>query len=437
MGNDVVLPCLGVSKNCRFLVQGDGHPFFWLGDTAWELFHRTTREDARLYLSARAEQGFTVIQAVALSEFDGLTVPNAYGRTPLRVANGCYDTALPDDSPEPGGYSYWDHVDYVVKTAQLLGLYIALLPTWGDKYNLAWGKGPEIFDGTSAEAYGRWLGERYKDQSNIVWVLGGDRRLEKRRHFEVIQGMAEGLQKGDGGRHLITFHPSGQQSSSKHVHEESWLDFNMIQSSHGHAERDNYRNVAEDYGKTPIKPTLDAEPCYEDHPRGMRESNGYFDEVDVRKSAYYAVFAGACGHTYGHHSVWSMTTERNSYHIMHWKDALHRPGALQMHHLKALMESRPFLDRVPDQSLIAVNYEGSNYMTATRGQSYAMIYCPNGLAVKVAMGKIDGGEVEASWYDPRLGSFQSAGLFPNEGQNTFLPPTAGRGNDWVLTLDSR
>src|SRR6187455_945259 len=74
---------LSVSDNKRYLVTKDGKPFFWLGDTAWELFHRLTREEADKYLKNRADNGFTVIQAVALAELDGLRVPNAYGEIPL------------------------------------------------------------------------------------------------------------------------------------------------------------------------------------------------------------------------------------------------------------------------------------------------------------------------------------------------------------------
>src|SRR3954471_19367651 len=77
------LPQLKVSANKRFLVIADGKPFFWLGDTAWELFHRLNREDAERYLQNRARLRFTVVQAVALAELDGLAVPNAYGHIPL------------------------------------------------------------------------------------------------------------------------------------------------------------------------------------------------------------------------------------------------------------------------------------------------------------------------------------------------------------------
>ncbi|MDZ7604650.1 MAG: DUF4038 domain-containing protein [Cyclobacteriaceae bacterium] len=76
---------LRVSDNNRFLVYPDGKPFFWLGDTAWELFHRLTREEADLSLKNRAEKGFTVIQAVALAELDGLHDPNPYGRFPWKM----------------------------------------------------------------------------------------------------------------------------------------------------------------------------------------------------------------------------------------------------------------------------------------------------------------------------------------------------------------
>ena len=422
---------LKVSDNNRFLVKEDGSPFFWLGDTAWELFHRLNREEAELYLRNRAERGFNVIQAVALAELEGLTVPNAYGRLPLkRNAEGNYDPSLPDTG---GEYDYWQHVDYIVETAESLGLYVALLPTWGDKYNRMWGKGPVVFNRDNARAFGRWIGERYRNAPNIVWVMGGDRPLLTFTHFEVVRAMAEGLQEGDGS-HLITFHPKGGDSSSLHVHDEPWLAFNMIQSGHG-AGQTNYEKVTADYNRTPVKPTLDAEPCYEDHPIGFKAENGYFDEADVRRAAYYAVFSGAFGHTYGHHSIWSMTTNPSSYFIMTWQAAILRPGAAQMRHVRELIESRPFLVRIPDQSLIVDNYEGANYMTATRGDDYAMIYFPNGLPAKIAMGKISGERVKASWFCPRTGTYTAIGEFANEGEALFTPPGSGRGNDWVLVLD--
>src|SRR5438874_1468575 len=106
-------PRLKVSDNHRFLVKDDGSPFFYLGDTAWELFHRLNREDAELYLRNRADKGFTVIQAVVLAEEDGLHDPNAYGQTPLI-----------DDDPAKPNEAYFQHVDWIVNKAEELGLFI-------------------------------------------------------------------------------------------------------------------------------------------------------------------------------------------------------------------------------------------------------------------------------------------------------------------------
>ena len=126
---------LTISENHRYLVHQDGSPFFWLGDTAWELFHRLNREEADQYLKRRSEQGFTVVQAVALAEFDGLKEQNPYGEVPLL-----------DNDPAKPNEAYFKHVDYIIDKAAQYGIVIAFLPTWGDKvFKNTWGKGPEIF----------------------------------------------------------------------------------------------------------------------------------------------------------------------------------------------------------------------------------------------------------------------------------------------------
>src|SRR5688572_15564670 len=150
---------LKVSADKRYLLTKDGKPFFWLGDTGWELFHRLTREEAKEYLQNRADKGFTVIQAVVLAEFDGLNVPNAYG-----------DRPLVDNDPTKPNEAYFKHVDFIVNEANKRGLIIAMLPSWGDKWNKGtWGLGPEIFTLTNAEVFGKWIGARYRSK-NIVWV---------------------------------------------------------------------------------------------------------------------------------------------------------------------------------------------------------------------------------------------------------------------------
>ncbi len=336
-------PKLKVSDNHRVLVHEDGSPFFYLGDTAWELFHRLNREEADLYLRDRAGKGFTVIQAVVLAELDGLHVPNAYGHTPLI-----------DDDPTRPNPKYFEHVDWIVERAGELGMVVGMLPTWGDKFNKKWGVGPEVFTPKNARAYGKFLGTRYRDQQ-VLWVLGGDRPIESDAHRAIVEAMANGLNAGDGGAHLMTYHPSGGGGSSRWFHDADWLDFNMIQSGHGALDIANYAMIRQDYDRTPIKPVLDGEPRYEDHPINWKPENGWFDAHDVRKAAYWALFAGACGHTYGCHDIWQMWQPGRppiSAARTPWKKALDLPASHQMQHAKNLLLSRPYLDRIPDQSLI-------------------------------------------------------------------------------------
>ncbi len=431
-----------VSDNKRFLVTGDGQPFFWLGDTAWELFHRLNREDADAFLKNRADNGFTVIQAVALAEFDGLTEPNANGHLPL-TGN---DPAKPAVKDGPDN-DYWDHVDYIVDKANALGLTMGFLPTWGDKWNKKWGAGPEIFTPENAESYGKWIGRRYKDKA-IVWILGGDRPVENDAHREIIRRMALGLHKGDGGVHLTTFHPTGGQGSAQNFHDAPWLDFNMRQNGHVAEFTGRYDQTRVDYDRTPVKPVLDGEPIYEGHPINFKAKEfGHSLANDVRRPLYWNLFTGAFGHTYGHHSVWQMASDKHkpvNNPLMTWTEAINEPGALQMQHGRHLMESRPWQNFVPDQSVIvtdtvptSVPGAGRYFFAATRtgDGTCAMVYVPAGRKFSVQMGKVSGGQVKAWWFDPRDGSAKTAGSFPNTGTHEFTPPAYGEALDWVLVLD--
>ena len=430
------LPQLKVSDNKRFLVTADGRPFFWLGDTAWELFHRATREEAERYLKKRADQRFTVIQAVALAEFDGLAVPNAYGHTPLR-----------NNDPTQPNEDYFGHVDWVVAKANALGLYVGFLPTWGDKWNRRHGTGPEVFTPENARQYGEWLGRRYKN-AGVIWIVGGDRPVETDAHREIVRAMARGLRTGDEGAHLITFHPSGGNSSSTPFHDDEWLDFNMRQNGHVAEFTGRYDQTRADYNRTPIKPVLDGEPIYEDHPISFDAKKlGHSIAADVRRPLYWDLFTGAFGHTYGHHSVWQMWTPARkpiNNPLLPWEEALDQAGAAQMQHARTLIESRPFLTRVPDSEIIvtgnvptSVPGAGRYQFVGTRdaGGTYAMVYAPIGRPFGVKMSVIAGPTVKAWWFNPRTGVATALGTFANTGAHTFTPPDRGELLDWVLVLD--
>jgi len=437
------LPCLKVSDNRRFLATSDGKPFFYLADTAWELFHRLDRKQARRYLDVRASQRYTAIQAVALAELDGVTDPNAHGDLPLVNEDPARPAVTAGRNPNDAhAYDYWDHVEYIIDEANARGLYIALLPAWGRWVNNNGRNDRGILTPANAPGYGEFLGKRF-GAKGIIWVLGGDRTPTG--FEETWRALARGIAIGVSGKEdydavLMTFHPRGQETSSAWFHNDPWLDFNMHQTGHGIVTQVlPWTRIAADYARTPVKPVLDGEPLYEDHPLSFRaREHGYSFDAHVRQRAYWDTFSGACGHTYGNHSVWQMFAPGRrpvNGPLFYWDEAIHRPGAAQMRHLRALIESRPFFARVPDPGLVVDALEGADRIVATRGEDYAFAYSAQGRKFTVKLGRITGDRVKAWWYNPRTGTAAAIGEFDNSGTREFVCPAEGFGADWVLALD--
>jgi len=429
---------LRVSENRHYLVMKDGKPFFWLGDTGWELFHRLNKQDAELYFKKRSSQGFNVIQAVVLAELDGLRTPNANGDLPL----------INDDPAKPNE-PYFKYVDTLIDLAAKYNLYIAVLPTWGDKiFKNKWGKGPEIFNADNAFVYGQWIGERYKSRSNIIWVIGGDRSpRDNSQDVAIWRAMAKGIEGAVGAENaLMTFHPQpdGSSSSSQWFQQDEWLDVNMLQTGHC---RDTpiWEIIRDDYNKVPAKPVVNGENIYEEMPVCFNPKElGYASAYDVRKSAYISVFAGAFGHTYGCGPViWFSEKRDNLFAAFHtWKEALDLNGANEMKYLKELLESRPMLERIPDQSLLASdNTCAAERIQATRGDAYIFVYSAYGGQITINANKISWNKIDANWFDPRTGKTTSIGSFDNHADLSFTPPlpaaspVPSQKEDWVLILD--
>jgi hypothetical protein len=420
---------LSLSENKRFLVFEDGTPFYYLGDTGWELFHRLNKDETEKYLENRRAKGFTVIQAVVLAELDGLNTPNAEGNRPLT-----------GNDPLKPNEAYFTHVDWVIKKAQEKGIFIGLLPTWGDKVDPAsWGKGPKIFNEENGYKYGQWIGKRYKEFPNIIWINGGDRDGGG-ANTAIWNAIGEGIKSVDRN-HLMTFHPMGEHSSSEWFQGSSWLDFNMCQTGHGQRSYAIYKRiVVKDYNLIPVKPCFDGEPRYEDHPVGWNpDILGWFDDADIRQAMYWNLFSGGFGHTYGCHPVWQMLApgrEPVGLARHNWYDVLDLPGAFDLVHARRLIESRPFLSRVPDQSLIfPAYYPETDYVVATKGDGYAFIYFPTSWSAEIVLDKIGAKTINAFWFDPRNGEARLIETIPGNGIRKFTPPNGGRGMDWILVLD--
>ncbi|MEP7142231.1 MAG: glycoside hydrolase family 140 protein [Ferruginibacter sp.] len=423
---------LKVTPNGHYLEYEDGTPFFWLGDTGWDLFKRLKLDEIKEYLDNRAAKGFNVIQAVALPEPDGLRNANRNGQVPLEN----FDPTHPNDK-------FFTLIDSTVHLAAARGIFIGLLPTWGDKVTKMWGTGPVIFDSVNAYIYGKWIGNRYRNDPNIIWIAGGDRPAftDTIDWRPVWRSMIKGIREGTGGKALITYHPSGESSSTQFWKNESALDLNMMQSGHRMHDLPVWEWIRKDYSLTPAKPVLDGEPNYEDHPVNWDPKNGYFRAYDVRKQIYRSVFSGACGVTYGHNSIFQFYGQHDkkiNFADRYWTEALDRPGAFQAGYLKHLILSRPSLYRLPDQGIIE-NEQGKagDYMCAFRDSigSYIMVYIPVGKTVTINTASICSAKLRCWWFNPQTAQVKAIGVISNSKSVQMTSPTQGNGNDWVLVID--
>jgi hypothetical protein len=434
---------LKVSKDGHLLQHKDGSDFFWMGDTAWYLPVKLTKEDVTKYFKKRKEQGFNVITFTAVKSIFN---KNAYDHYPFKTINGSYVGIKKEDVFKEFNEDYWEHIDFIIDQAKQNGLYVAFLPAWNMNPGSETPNG--IHTNTAAKDYGEKVANRYKDRKNIIWVIGGDSDIEEVPEREPIwKALAESIHNVVQNNHLMTYHPSSH-SSSKWFHNETWLDFNTFQSGHCHNEKKAIENIEKDYTRTPNKPILDIEPKYE----GIEKCYYYrsdkykdddskkpgkpFTDEDVRRLAYKEIFAGSLGFNYGHNSVWQFHSDKNSNTGVYsslvvdgtWEERLDSDGAKQMGHLVKLMRSRPMQGRVPDKTIVK-----SGNAVALKGYNYYFVYLPNGGEVTLKPNLSFAKNIKATWFNPKTGKTTFADNYEKGEEITLTSPEGN--NDIVLILD--
>ena len=397
---------------------------------------RLNRDEAEYYLEQCKRRGYNVIQVQTLNNVPSM---NIYGQYSM------IDGYNFKNINQKGVYGYWDHMDYIIRTAAKKGQYIGMVCIWGSPVN----RGEMTVE--QAKAYGKFLAERYKDEPNIIWFIGGDIRGDvKTAEWEALATSIKAIDKN----HLMTFHPRGRTTSATWFNNAPWLDFNMFQSGHRrygqrfgdgdypieeNTEEDNWRFVERSLAMKPMKPVIDGEPIYEEIPHGLHDENELlWKDYDVRRYAYWSVFAGSFGHTYGHNSIMQFIKPGvgGAYGAKKpWYDALNDPGYNQMKYLKNLMLTFPFFERIPDQSIITgQNGERYDRAIATRGNDYLMVYNYTGRPMEVDFSKISGAKKNAWWYTTKDGKLEYIGEFDN-GVHKFQHDSGYcSGNDHILIV---
>lgn len=401
---------LKISDNGLYLQHDDGAPFFWLGDTGWLLPERLDRDEADFYLSETAEAGYNVVQIQVINAVPAI---NAYGS--LSHPDG-WNLAAADN---PGEYGYWNHLDYIVDSAERQGIYIGMVCIWGGLV-----KGGAM-NKDQAAIYGEFLARRYGKKENIIWIIGGDIQGDiKREEWETL---AHAIKANDQ-KHLMTFHPRGRTTSAKWFANADWMDFHTFQSGHRRygqrmgnkdypipdgTEEDSWMYVDSVRRHSPVKPVLDSEPSYECIPQGLHNADEpLWNDKDVRRYAYWSVFAGSCGHTYGHNNIMQFARPgvKGAYFAdgeqKPWYAAMRDPGRNQMKYLKRLILAMPYFDRIADQSCIKDNGIRYDRLIATRGKDYMLVYNHTGRDMTIDMSRISGKEKNLWRMDPESGSLQ-------------------------------
>jgi hypothetical protein len=420
---------LRVSDNQRFLQFENGKPFFWQGETPWLMPERMNRDEVAFYLKTCQEAGYNIAQVQVLNDVPSY---NIYG-APSHDKKGKLVNPLPS-VPGAQSYTYWDHMDYIIDEAARNGIYIGMVCIWGglvkgDKMNVE-----------QAKTYGTFLAKRYKDRPNIVWFIGGD--IQGDIKAEVWETLATTIKSIDKN-HLMTYHPRGRYTSAKWWSKASWIDFHTFQSGHrrygqrmgnkdypipDNTEEDNWMYVDSTWAYNPIKPVLDAEPIYEDIPQGLHDAHEpLWRACDVRRFAYWSVFGGSCGHTYGHNAIMQCFREGYipSYHCKKsWTEALHDPGFHQMKYLKHLILALPYFERIPDQSVVLDNGKQYERLAATRGTDYLLVYNYTSRDMKIDLSKISGSKKKVWWMNAGTGRLTWLGEYDSKVL-TFRPHKDG------------
>jgi hypothetical protein len=397
-----------VSEDGKYLVGADGEPFLWMGDTAWDLTHRLTREEIVTYLDDRQEKGFSVIMMrLPFKDLeDEVQHDNRYGQVPFENQ----DITQPNED-------YFELIDFVLEELEKRDMVAGILPLWGF---VVGGKQGFSVDEDDIVAYANWLSHRYVDRKNIIWISGGD--TGKNNKWALL---GSELKKADPGK-LVTFHPGRKGLSSYHLFGDAeWLDFHMIQTGHSPDLETNYVTTEEIY-RDSSKPVLNGEPAYEDIAVQNEER---ISAHQVRKAAYWSLLAGGFGHNYGHAEIFqfarAMEGQPDTWGANNsWTESLDEPGVRQMGMLINLLQTVPWHRFQPMQSLVfSENPHGPGHIRAAVAddKSQAWVYFPEKQEATIDLAQLRG-NYGLRWFDPASGEIQEVGNIAAVGSKMFEPP---------------
>ena len=417
---------LQLSANGRYLVDQRQKQFLIKEISAWGLIQALPESEAAAFMDAVKANGFNTLMVSVISwdqRFAGHP-PSWTGITPFLSE---WDFSTPNPT-------YFEHVDRVLGLARSKGLLVLLAPSYlGYDGDATQGWAPRLLDShNSAEkslTYGRFLGSRYKNASNIVWQAGGDNDGTGALYphlSNIITGIKESaaqLWTGHWDSHTVW--------STNNASYAKWMDIDGLYawtevSLDGAPQ---YKSELERYSRGKIIIQLD-----QSYERDVPHAADNVDPQWIRRKNYDGLLSGCAGTSF------SPGTDGDQLYLLDdWRSLMNTQGMNEVRYTFALIESRPWQELVPDVSGSLVvegrgSYGDTGYACAARTQSGStvIVYVPSTRSISVDMTKVSGASANAWWFNPRTGAATLIGTFATTGQRAFDAPAGG---DSVLVLD--
>jgi hypothetical protein len=418
-GSPATFP-LVVRPGQRYLEDVAGKPFLIHGDTAWSLIAELTREDVDRYLDDRHARGFnTILVSLIEYHYSANAAANAYDQQPF-LKPGNYTT--PNDA-------YFAHADWVLRQAADKGFLVLLTPSYAGCCGDGWYEEMVTNGPVRLRQYGEYLGRRYRDFTNILWVHAGDANPPRK---DLVRAIAEGIREFDQ-QALHTAH-GAHTAALDYWQDEPWLQVNNV-----YTYRSVYASALEQYARPERLPFFLIEGIYENEHEATEQL--------LRTQAYQAVLSGAAGHIFGNNPIWHFEGRGSYDGPVTWQEALGSRGAQSMTHLRELFTSIRWWELEPDtDNTLLTGGLGSDHDRAVAARStdraLALLYLPSSRDITVDLGQLAGPEIAARWYDPANGRFSPASGSPFEAAEPqrFMPESDTNSSgfdDWVLVLESR
>ena len=398
--------------------------FSFSADTPWSLFVALDLKETEQYLKNRQGKGFNTITVNLIEHwFNGETL--AYpGASMNREGHFPFTQYLPGIVPDftfPDE-DYFRYVDKVLHLAMKYGFLVMMTPAYMGYEGQKEGWYNEVLANGDARCreYGRYLGKRYADFPNIVWIMDGDRNPDSASRpleVEIIQGI-----KDFDRVHLFSSHCMPVNSSRDQWEGEAWLNFNCVYT-YAFPPHNSYvhEQCLRNYVKSPVMPTLLFETCYEN------EHNATAGQI--RAQMYWGWLCSIAGVQFGNLPIWRFGQG--------WQNAMDWQGSCDASIMKKLVDSRNWFKLVPDleHRVLFDGYgSGESYVSAARADNGETViaYIPQGTAIWVDLQQVSGDKLVAWWFNPRNGLAQQIREYTEKNKMQFTPPDR---NDWVLVID--